>query len=219
MKNLKLYPESGVELTPFVARHYDNLLKIASFGKYSRFIRRAIASTGISPGDEIIDFGCGTGRNASLMLPFLGQQGRITGIDLSPVMERQFTRRFAAEPRVTFRKQRIDIPFGLERPADVALISFVIHGFPHEVRMVILDNILRNLKPGGKLAILDFAEFNMDNMPVVHRAVFKAVECPYAFDFVARDWKQILTEKGFTPQAEEHYLMNYLRLLKATRAS
>lgn len=217
MKNTKLYPESGIELTPFIAHHYDNLLKIATMGRYTRFLRKAIEAIGIQPGSAVLDLGCGTGRNSTLMVPYLGEQGSITGLDLSPIMEKQFRKRFEGDPGMHFHQQRIDIPFDLGRQFDVAFISFVIHGFPQEIREVILDNIFRHLRPGGTLAILDFAEFDMAAMPVIHRTVFKAVECPYAFDFVARDWKQILSEKGFMTQSETHFLMNYLRLLKVIR--
>lgn len=37
MKKERLYPESKVELTPFVARNYDVLLKAASLGRYRSF--------------------------------------------------------------------------------------------------------------------------------------------------------------------------------------
>lgn len=211
----KIYPESGVELSPFIARNYDFLMNTISFGKYGRFIHKAIADIGIKPDDSIVDLGCGTGRNAALMLPYLGPNGRITGIDLSPIMQEQFEKRFAGENRVTFRQQRIDIPFNLRERADVIFISFVIHGFPHEVRKAILSNVRDHLKPGGTFAMLDFSEFSMEKMPAMHRWVFKTFECPYAFDFVERDWKEILTAVGFKPLSENLYFMKYVRLLKS----
>jgi ubiquinone/menaquinone biosynthesis C-methylase UbiE len=214
-KQEKLYPESGVELSPFIARNYDFLMNTISLGKYGRFIHKAIADIGIKPDDSVVDLGCGTGRNAALMLPFLGPNGRITGIDLSPIMQEQFEKRFAGEKRVTFRQQRIDLPFDLEEKADVVFISFVIHGFPHEVRKAILASVRGHLKPGGIFAMLDFSEFSMEKMPAMHRWVFKTFECPYAFDFVERDWKEILTVGGFKPLSEHLYFMKYVRLLKA----
>jgi hypothetical protein len=69
----KLYPDSGVELTPYIAKHYDKLMNGISFGIYSRFISKAIADMDIKPDDSILDLGCGTGRNASLMLQYLGK--------------------------------------------------------------------------------------------------------------------------------------------------
>jgi len=216
MSAKKLYPESGVELTPFMARFYDQLLNMASFGKYGRFIYHAIRDIGIRPGDTIIDLGCGTGRNAALMLPYLVEGGKITGVDTSPVMQRQFEQRFAGEPRVRFHKHRIDIPFELEEKADIIFISFVLHGFPQEAREAILSNVTNNLKPKGSLVILDYAEFDLKKMPWLHRTIFKAIECPYAFDYMEKDWKRILSEQGLETSTEHFYFLNYVRLLKAT---
>lgn len=211
----KIYPESGVELSPFIAKNYDFLMNSLTLGRYGQFIRKAISDIGIKPDDWVVDLGCGTGRNAALMLPFLGPNGKITGIDLSPIMGGQFTNRFSGEKRVNFQQQRIDIPFKLGARVDVIFISFVIHGFPHEVRKAILSNVREHLKPGGIFAILDFSEFSMEKMPPLHRWVFKTFECPYAFDFVERDWKDILAVNGFTPLLESFYFKNYVRLLKA----
>lgn len=209
----KLHPESGVELTPFIAKHYDKVMNIGSFGMYHKFIARAIKDMGIKPADSILDLGCGTGRNDALMLQYLGDKGKITGVDLSLDMKKQFEDRFAGDKRLSFRQQRIDIPLDVQDTFDIVFISFVIHGFPNEVRNAIIENAKKHLKPGGHFVILDFAEFDMDKMPAVHRWVFKKVECPYAFDFIKKDWKQILNKLGFETASERLYFKKYVRLL------
>ena len=42
MKRDKIYPESGVELSSFISKHYDRILAIASMGHYQRAIRQAV---------------------------------------------------------------------------------------------------------------------------------------------------------------------------------
>lgn len=113
----KIYPESGVELSPFISRHYDRILSMASMGHYPQSIKRAVKDMGIQPEDHI----------------------------------------------------------------------------------------------------LDFSEFDMDSMPFHHRAIFKAVECKYAFDFIERDWKSILRKHGFQDFTEHFYLGKYMRLLEAVK--
>jgi ubiquinone/menaquinone biosynthesis C-methylase UbiE len=213
----KLYPESGVELTPFTARNYDKVMNIGSLGMYRSFIRQAIKEMDIAPADHILDMGCGTGRNAELMMSYLNESGRITGLDISEDMEKQFRSRFQNEPRAEFINRRIDQPLGLDQTYDKVFISFVIHGFPHDVRDAVIKNAFEHLKPGGSFIILDFAEFDMDKMPAFHRFVFKKIECIYAFDFIKRDWKEILKGYGFGNFSEHLHLKKYVRLLKAER--
>lgn len=213
----KIYPESGVELTPFSAKHYDGLMNTVSFGLYRRFIKRAIKDMDVQPNDSILDLGCGTGRNAGLMASYLSDKGSITGLDVSEVMEKQFNKKFISDKRVRFTRQRADIPFELGQQFDKILISFVIHGFPHEVRKTVIQNVFTHLKPGGTFFILDFSEFNMNEMPALHRYIFKTVECKYAFDFIEKDWKQILTEYGFSNFSEAFYMKKYVRLLSAKK--
>ena len=218
-KFTKLYPESGVELTPFISKHYDSLMNLGSFGRYHQFIEDAIKSLHIQPGQSILDLGCGTGRNASLMLPYLQNEGQLVGLDLSPIMMAAFKQKFKEDAHVTFVQQRIDQLFDLKQSFDIVFISFVIHGFPQEVRQVIIDNASRHLRKGGILAVLDFAEFDMDTMPALHRFVFRKIECSYAFDYIARDWKALLQEKGFDHFTEKFYIKKYVRLLQAEKIS
>jgi ubiquinone/menaquinone biosynthesis C-methylase UbiE len=213
----KLYPESGVELTPFISKHYDRVLNMGSFGLYRGFIERAIEQMEIEPDDAILDLGCGTGRNAQLMSKYLGPNGTITGLDISEDMQKQFLQKFKADERFSFIHQRIDVHFDLGQSFDIVFISFVIHGFPHEVRNTVIQNAYRHLKPGGSFMILDFAEFDMATMPSLHRWVFKTVECIYAFDFIERDWKAILSEAGFSSFTEHFHLKKYARLLRAVK--
>jgi ubiquinone/menaquinone biosynthesis C-methylase UbiE len=213
----KLYPESGVELTPFTARNYDKVMNIGSLGMYRSFIRQAIKEMDIAPADHILDMGCGTGRNAELMMSYLSEAGRITGLDISEDMEKQFRSRFKNEPRAEFINKRIDQPLSLGRTYDKVFISFVIHGFPHEVRDAVIKNAFEHLKPGSSFIILDFAEFDMDKMPSFHRFIFQKIECIYAFDFIKRDWKEILKNYGFGNFSEHLHLKKYVRLLSSQK--
>jgi demethylmenaquinone methyltransferase/2-methoxy-6-polyprenyl-1,4-benzoquinol methylase len=209
----KIYPDSGVELTPFTAKYYDKVMNIGFLGVYKRFIKKVIDDMDIQPEDNILDLGCGTGRNAGLMADYLSNKGQITGLDISEDMEKQFRDRFSNDNRIEFINRRIDQPFDLEKKYDKVFISFVIHGFPHEVRDAVIKNAKVHLKPGGSFFILDFAEFDIDKMPPLHRFIFKKVECIYAFDFIKRDWKEILKGSGFDNFSEHIYMKKYVRLL------
>jgi demethylmenaquinone methyltransferase/2-methoxy-6-polyprenyl-1,4-benzoquinol methylase len=51
-------------------------------------------------------------------------------------------------------------------------------------------------------------------MPAFHRWIFKKIECPYAFDYIEKDWKGILETKNFYAEKESFYFFKYVRLLK-----
>ncbi|MBN2350566.1 MAG: class I SAM-dependent methyltransferase [Bacteroidales bacterium] len=213
----KIYPDSGVELNPFTAKNYDKIMNVGSLGMYRSFIKKAIRFMEIQPDDQILDLGCGTGRNANLMRKYLSDNGHITGLDISEHMEKQFRQKFNDDKRIEFINRRIDQSLNLQKSYDKAFISFVIHGFPHEVRDAVIKNAFEHLKQGGSFFILDFGEFNMDKMPGLHRFIFEKIECKYAFDYIKRDWKEILKGYGFENFAEYFYLRKYIRLLKAVK--
>jgi demethylmenaquinone methyltransferase/2-methoxy-6-polyprenyl-1,4-benzoquinol methylase len=217
LKTEKIYPDSGVELNPFMAKNYDKVMNIASLGLYRGFIKRAIKAMDIQHGDKILDLGCGTGRNICIMEKYIGDNGKITGIDISSIMERQFNKKCAKHQNIAFIQQRIDLPFSLSEQFDKIFISFVIHGFPNEVRQTILKNIYSHLKPGGTFFMLDFAEFNIDDMPPLYRFIFKNIECKYAFDFIKCDWKKILANYNLVGFEEVFFIKSYVRLLKARK--
>ena len=214
----KLYPESKVEIQGFTAKYYDIIMNIMSFGFYAKFIGNAISKLEIKDEDYILDLGCGTGRNACLMRNYLSEKGFILGLDVSEGMGKQFNEKVRNFKNVAFKNQRIDLPFSLEDKFDKVFISFVLHGFPHEVRERIINNAYENLKTGGTFWILDFNEFALINMPFYFRIPFLAIECPYAFDFIERDWKKILEKTGFNNFIERLYLKSYVRLLAARKA-
>ena len=210
----KIYPDSGVELSPFISRHYDRILAIGSLGRIQRAVQNAIRAMNIQPEDQILDLGCGTGLNAELMSAYLGSGGGVLGMDISEEMRAQFQKRFRKDERIRFLDRRIDQPFHLEKTFDKVFISFVIHGFPHEVRQVVIENAKEHLKAGGSFFILDYSEFDLASMPALHRFIFKTVECKYAFDYIERDWKSILEEHGFGDFREHFFLRRYMRLLE-----
>ena len=132
-------------------------------------------------------------------------------------MKNQFLEKCGKFSNLEFLSRRIDIPCDFGFSYDKVFMSFVIHGFPHTVRLTVLKNIYNHLKPGGAFFMLDFAEFDMRKMPSWHRFIFKSIECKYAFDFIERDWKQVLADNGFSDFRESFFFKNYVRLLKARK--
>ncbi len=214
----RIYPDSEVEVRGFLARHYDFLMNLMTLGYYPFFLRKALGFMDVKPGERILDLGAGTGRNDAILARWVGPEGRILGLDIGEEMMAAFRKRFAGVPNVEIREQRIDVPFDLGERFDKVLISFVLHGFPHKVRPVVLENVRTHLRPGGSFFLLDYNEFTLSELPWFHRTAFKRMECPYAFDFIERDWKAILKEAGFEPAGEKLFFRKMVRVLRAVRA-
>ena len=212
------YPESKVETKGFTARYYDNLMNIITFGRYSPFIENAIEVMGIRPQDRILDLGAGTGRNACLMMNYLSKGGKLIGTDISREMIFQFRKKCANFPNAKIIYARIDKSLPFEEEFDKVLISFVLHGFPQEVGEAIIKSVFEVLKVNGSFFILDYNEFSYKKMPFYFKKFFNLIECPYAFDFIERDWKQILANHNFSDFEEYFFFKDYVRLLKAKKS-
>ena len=211
------YPQSKVELKGFTAVHYDTIMDMTTFGGYASFIEKSVELIGIRPEDRILDLGAGTGRNACLMAKHLSGKGKVVGIDISREMISQFQKKCAAFPNAEIVYARLDQPLPFKGGFDKVFISFVLHGFPQDIREVIVDNAFEMLKNGGEFYILDYSEFKYNLIPFYGRALFKLIECPYAFDFIERDWKHILENHAFGGFEEFFFFKNYVRLLKARK--
>jgi len=84
---------------------------------------------------------------------------------------------------------------------------------------MIIDNAFSALSSEGELFILDYNEFSSSEMPWYIRLPFNLIECPYAFDFIRRDWKRIMRRRGFGRFTEHVFFGGYVRLLKAVKTA
>ena len=77
------------------ARNYDltaNLYYLLGFREWA-YRQQAVQALQLSPGDTVVEIGCGTGLNFSLLHEAVGNRGKIIGVDLTPEMLQQAARR------------------------------------------------------------------------------------------------------------------------------
>lgn len=213
------YPKSKVETKGFMARHYDAILDFATLWRYPLMIKKCIKLMGIKPTDKILDLGTGTGRNACLMMHYLSQKGKLIGIDISWEMISQFREKCDNFPNAKIINARVDKPLPFREKFDKVFICFVLHGFPHAVREIIIKNVFNLLKDNGTFFILDYNEFSLEEAPFYLTVFFKFIECPYAIDFIQRNWKGILAKERFNHFKEYFFFGKYVRMLKATKTN
>ena len=123
----------------------------------SRFVGvgNPFALGGVTPGDAVLDLGCGAGFDTFLSAFAVGPQGRVAGVDLSPEMLAiaELGRAEARLTNVEFREAAVEaLPFP-ESSFDVALSNGVLNLIPDKAAA--LRGIFRVLKPGGRLQACD----------------------------------------------------------------
>ncbi len=209
--------QSKVEVKGFEAKYYDILMNIITFGSYPFFIRNSIKKLNLKPGEKVADFGAGTGRNALLMLKYVGDSGKIIGFEIGEEMKSQFLKKAKKFKNISLIPKRIDEPIEMDEKFDLVFISFVLHGFVQEKREKIIENAYNLLNENGRFAILDYNEFDPYKANFIAKWAILKLECPLAEDFIKRDWKSILKEFGFKSFDEYYFYRNYIRLLIAKK--
>ena len=131
---------------------------------------RTIDRLGDVAGAAVLDVGCGTGNNWPRLVPRVGPSGRVVGIDWSAGMLARACRRVecAGWPNVTLARDDAAVLSTVSSQVD-ATISVWCLGIVHDLPAA-LERLVEVTKPGGRVAILDFAQSRPDRGPL--RALF-----------------------------------------------
>ena len=135
-----------------VAARYDARNRLFSADRDQAWRRRAARRAALGPGQTALDLCTGTGKLAHELLPYVGPSGRVIGIDFSPAMLEVARRR---EPQVEFRLGDVTHLSEADTSVDAVTIGFGLRNLVD--REAALREMLRVLRPGGRLVILEFA--------------------------------------------------------------
>ena len=69
-----------------IARRYDLVNTVLSFGTDGGWRRRTARETGLKPGGSALDVACGSGKLTAELAKLAGPAGRVVGLDFSPQM-------------------------------------------------------------------------------------------------------------------------------------
>ncbi len=138
----------------WLAPFYDRLC--AAIGLDERFRRKTVDLAAPMAGDAVLDVGCGTGVLTRLPAKAVGPSGRCVGIDPGPRMIAIARRNAAREGSAArFELAAIEaMPFA-DASVDVVFMSFMLHHLPPEIREIGLREVMRVLRPGGRLVAVD----------------------------------------------------------------
>ena len=159
-----------------VAQRYDIMNDLMSLGTHRLFKQMVVQLSGVREGHTILDLAGGTGDMSALFGVEVGQDGLVVLTDPNPEMlsvgrERLWDKGMA---NVQFcRSPGEHLPFP-DQTFDAACISFGLRNFTD--KDAALKEILRCLKPGAALVVL---EFSTPEVPLVKQA-YEAFQNPLA---------------------------------------
>lgn len=136
---------------------YDLLLWLLTFGRERKFRESILRLAHLSPGESVLDVGCGTGSLAIAAKSHVGFKGKLYGIDASPEMIARAVRKARkAGVEIDFRNALAEsLPFP-NAQFDAVLSTVMLHHLPGKLRVQCADEIKRVLKPGGRVLAVDF---------------------------------------------------------------
>jgi SAM-dependent methyltransferase len=156
------------ESAPYWERHRDIIREM-----FAPITEALIADAGVSRGHNVLDVGTGPGEPALTVAEFVGNEGRVCGIDPTPEM-------IAAARRAANRENLGNVQFEIASTErlpletntfDAVVSRFAAMFFPDP--LAAMREILRVLKPGGRLA---FAVWHLAERNPFHSVFLKVVE-------------------------------------------
>lgn len=154
-----------------------------------------VALAGLRAGEVVLDLGCGGGLDVLLAAKRVGPTGKAIGVDMTPEMIER-ARSGAARTGATnveFYLARIDMLPLPDASVDCVISNCVINLVPDKLQA--FREILRVLKPGGRVAISDIA-LRQPLPPEVAASVQAYVGCITGAILIA-DYERLLREAGF----------------------
>ena len=154
------------DLFATIARRYDLLNDLQSFGLHRLWKRRVVELAAVKPGDRALDLCCGTG-DISFALAKIGAE--TTGLDFSEKMlevaKQKSEKREAGSPnknpQSAIRNPQFiqgdaqQIPFP-DNSFDIVTVGYGLRNLTSWERGV--DEMFRVAKPGGRIVVLDFGK-------------------------------------------------------------
>ena len=158
-----------------IAARYDFLNHFLSAGRDHAWRARAIRELRLPPNPRVLDLCTGTGDLAIAAVRG-AHNARVVGVDFAAAMLRHGQDKLRAEAlrhAITFvRGDATKIPLH-DGWADAATIGFGIRNVVHPE--IALRELLRVIKPGGRLAILELGEPVIPGVRGVYRWYFQQV--------------------------------------------
>jgi SAM-dependent methyltransferase len=159
---------------------------------------RAIEALSPQVGEAVLDVGCGAGQSVLQLADRVGSGGKVTGVDIAPLLLEVARRRAAGRAQVDFIEcdaQNLALP---ERSIDCVFSRFGVMAFRDPVAA--FSNFRRMMRPSGRLAFVcwrSLHENELDYLPLRSAGLDARID-PTPFSFAdSRIIRTTLETAGF----------------------
>jgi len=167
---------------------------------------RVMQDLGIKPGANVADIGCGEGYFTFRLGQAVGQHGKVFAVEV-PEAPLKTVRQQIQREHLTNIKTVLSKPTNTGLPAescDAALLCNVLHEVPQGQRLPLVQDVVRTLKPGGFLFVIEWRPCREDGSDTDRPCISR------------KDLVKLGTDAGLSHDAEFHYLKHqvFLRFRK-----
>lgn len=158
-KRYKSKEEYVHEIFSTIAKRYDLLNTLLSFNQDKYWRRFAVKKCDLKPGNIGLDVACGTGMLCIEQAKYVGESGKVIGIDFCENMLAVGRKNVSATKYKDIIELKqgnaVDLPFA-DNTFDCATIGFALRNVP-DIRKTI-EEMRRVVKPGGKVVSLELSK-------------------------------------------------------------
>ena len=189
------------------ASSYDGLVNLMTLGQARRLRTLTVDQALLKPGDSVLDVGCGTGAVTVPAKLRIGIHGTAAGIDPSSEMIS------VARRKAEMNKLEIDFRVGVieslpfpDKTFDVVTSSLMMHHLTDRLRVKGLAEILRTLKPSGRILIADMERPTGSAFKRFFTSMI--LHHMHVVEFGIQDLPKLLSDAGFeaVEQLDAHFL-------------
>lgn len=191
-------------VTPKAVQRFERqwLVNLILWGNFARLRDAAVAALAGAPPGRTLQVACVYGDLTARLLAALPASDALSVIDVLPVQLDNLRAKLGedAERVHIHHGDSAAMPFGTAS-YDRALLFFLLHEQPEDVRRKTLAETFRVLRPGGKLVIVDYHRPHaLHPLRLPMRGVLQTLE-PFALDL----WRHDITQ-WFPPDLEVQQL-------------
>ena len=168
------------------------LVNLILFNNYGRLRDAALAELGEPVTGKTLQVACVYGNLTSRLRDRLAPDARLDVVDILPIQLKNLAKKLQPDERVALLQGDSSALDRADASYDQALLFFLLHEQPEHVRRKTLAEVLRVVRPGGRIVIVDYHRpVRLHPLRLLMTGVFRKLE-PYAMDLWEHEIEEFL---------------------------